>query len=220
MICECGWETMAEDLDYRLRRYTNIAVLIRMLTERQITLIDPSSWDDANDSRFMAVYKQKKRLQSLLALCFTYSPETYHHWHVFSSGSGGVCITLKKQELLAGFSNIPGVRHRKVKYELIKSLKSSQPRVRDLPFLKRAPYEPEKEFRIIYESADAQKSFLDVPIALSSIERVTLSPWLNQRLRKSVVDLLRRIPGCGKLSIARSTLIANEDWQEFGDRAV
>jgi Family of unknown function (DUF6152) len=39
-----------------LRRYTDIPALISLLSERKITLLDPASWDDKNDSRFLALY--------------------------------------------------------------------------------------------------------------------------------------------------------------------
>jgi hypothetical protein len=34
-----------------LRRYTDIPALVYLLAERKITLVDPQSWDDANDSQ-------------------------------------------------------------------------------------------------------------------------------------------------------------------------
>jgi hypothetical protein len=38
---------MSEDY---LRRYTDLTALIYLLHQRKITLLDPSSWDDKNDS--------------------------------------------------------------------------------------------------------------------------------------------------------------------------
>jgi hypothetical protein len=40
-----------------LRRYTDIPALVSLLTERKITLLDPASWDDKNDSRFLDLYQ-------------------------------------------------------------------------------------------------------------------------------------------------------------------
>jgi hypothetical protein len=57
-----------------LRRYTNL------LKEQKITLLDPESWEDKNDSHFMSLYRKKKSLKSVLALCFTQASETFHHW--------------------------------------------------------------------------------------------------------------------------------------------
>lgn len=61
------------------KRYTDLPSLIQILMNRELTLLDPSSWDDKNDSYFISTYKEKKQLQSVLALCFTKKSETYHH---------------------------------------------------------------------------------------------------------------------------------------------
>jgi hypothetical protein len=84
-----------------LRRYTDIPALISVLSERKITLLDPASWDDKNDSRFLALYKDKEKLQSVLALCFTQTDEMYHHWRVFANGSAGVCIRFDRSAAAA-----------------------------------------------------------------------------------------------------------------------
>jgi hypothetical protein len=44
---------------------------MHMLARRELTLLDPSSWDDRNDSLFLEQYREKRGLQSVLALCFT-----------------------------------------------------------------------------------------------------------------------------------------------------
>jgi hypothetical protein len=76
-----------------LRRYCDLTALIYLLTERAITLLDPVSWDDSNDSHYAALYKEKKELEAVLALCFTETDERYHYWRVSASGASGVCIT-------------------------------------------------------------------------------------------------------------------------------
>jgi hypothetical protein len=55
--------------DY-LRRYTDLTALIYLLRKRKLTLLDPSSWDDSNDSHYLTLYKEKRKLKSVLALCF------------------------------------------------------------------------------------------------------------------------------------------------------
>jgi hypothetical protein len=43
--------------DY-LRRYTDLTALIYLLRKRKLTLLDPSSWDDSNDSYYLTLYKE------------------------------------------------------------------------------------------------------------------------------------------------------------------
>lgn len=204
-----------------LRRYTDIPSLLYLLHSRSITLLDPASWDDTNDSYFMLKYKEKRNLQSVLALCLTQTDETYHHWRVFAGNASGACVVFEKQALLSTLSKVDGVLTGPVDYRRVRDMRGREVQlsVDDLPFMKRAGFTPEAEFRVLYTSAVAQKRFLDIPIPLTSIVEIRLSPWLNSRLRKCVKDTIRSIPGCERLEINRSTLIGNSTWKKFGDRA-
>ena len=205
--------------DRPLRRYTNIPALIYMLSQRRITLLDPRSWDDKNDSRYLALYRKKKGLGSVLALCFSQSAETYHHWRVFANGPAGVCVRFRRVELLEAVRREVPVRCRSVTYLALADIRREAPRVRDLPFLKRVAFEDEDEFRIIYESGQRKLSKLDVAIPLSSVEKVTLSPWVHDDLWPDIKRVLNSIKGCRSLRVVRSTLISNEEWQRHGESA-
>src|SRR5882724_4350864 len=160
-----------------LRRYTLLPSLIYMLTEKKLTLLDPQSWDDKNDSYYLKVYREKKRLKCVLALCFTVDAETYHHWSVFAAGSAGVCIQFKSKERLRVIKARRGIRADKVEYLLLTQIRKKTLKVSQLPFCKRYAFKHEGEFRLLYESNKDPRASLDVPIPLSSIARITLSPW-------------------------------------------
>jgi hypothetical protein len=199
-----------------LRRYTSIPSLVYLLTTRQITLLDPSSWDDKNDSQYLVLYREKKQLTRVLTLCFTEAAETYHHWRVFAGGSAGVCIRFKRDQLLDAIRKEVPIRAKRVEYLSLGRMRAATPRVDDLPFLKRSPYRPENEFRIIYESSLPCPATRDIPIPLSVIQRITLSPWLSPTLSSHVKRLLKSINGCANIEIVRSTLISNEEWRKHG----
>jgi hypothetical protein len=201
------------------RRYTDLPALIQILTNRKLTLLDPSFWDDKNDSYFLATYKEKKELQSVLALCFTKESETYHHWRVFSSGASGVCVNFDSEKLETAFAKAKGVKFQEVTYLALKELRDNRPTIARLPFVKRIPYKHEKEFRALWESESDKAFFLDVPIDISSITRITLSPWMHPSLRVNVVKLLKMIDGCKSIPIVRSTLIENTQWKSYGTSA-
>ncbi len=55
-----------------LRRYTDLPALLHLLKHRKITLLDPSTWDDTNDSYYLLKYKERKGLKTVLALCLPY----------------------------------------------------------------------------------------------------------------------------------------------------
>ena len=195
-----------------LRRYTDLPALIYALNNKCITLLDPATWDDVNDRRFLTVYGKARGADTVLALCFSRTTETYHHWRVFTQGSSGVCIEFYKDQLLEQLKMQEGIRSRDVIYTTTKKLKSAPPPLRRLPFLKRAPYSPEKEFRIIYEGRQSGPS-LDITIDLKCIKQITLSPWLPKNLLGSVAKAIRGIDGCHKMRIFRTLLINNDDWQ-------
>jgi hypothetical protein len=104
-----------------LRRYTNLPSLLHILQNRKLTLLDPRKWDDGNDSAGMELYRKQKNLKSIVALCFAWGDETYHHWHVFAGGAGGSCIVFHRDKLLKTF-NEQGVIHNRVVYKKLKDL--------------------------------------------------------------------------------------------------
>ncbi|WP_429106294.1 DUF2971 domain-containing protein [Aeromonas allosaccharophila] len=201
------------------RRYTDLPALINILTNKELTLLDPSSWDDKNDSFFLSTYKEKNKLKSVLALCFTRESETYHHWRVFSSGASGVCIHFNADELEHIFSNMKGVKFKEVSYLKVDELRNTPPKITELPFIKRTPYKHENEYRALWESNVEEVTSLNITINLSSIMRITLSPWLHPSMRKNIIASLKRIDGCKSIPIWRSTLTENSDWKKYGASA-
>jgi hypothetical protein len=137
---------------------------------------------------------------------------------VFANGPSGVAISFKRDELLRGIKKKRGLRLGRVKYVKLPEMRRRKLATRDLPFLKRYPFEHEIEYRILLESGETLKA-CDIPISLSCIDKITLSPWLNYALFKKVKEFLKEIEGCQDLKIVRSTLISNEEWKNFGEAA-
>ena len=203
------------------RRYTNLAAAIHLLQTKEITLLDPASWDDKNDAYFMQEYKAIRGFTNVFAICFAQTEETYHHWRVFSAGVDGVCIEFDKDKILSAFDGDRAIRKGPVTYRLIDTLrKRAEIDVEELPFLKRKPYEPECEYRVVYAEEGAEpKAVQAFAIELGWIRRITLSPWMHDSLRLSVATTLRSIPGCSNLKVARSTLVGNREWQALTQKA-
>ncbi len=204
-----------------LRRYTNLAATIHMLRNREITLLSPGTWDDRNDAYFMAEYKRRKNLKSLFALCFANCAETYHHWRVFSHGSDGVRIEFDKELLMKAFIGDNHIIARDVRYKKLDELKvDTRFAINDLPFLKRQGFRDENEFRVIYQNESRVLFTKSFAFDLTSIRRITLSPWIVKSLSDSVIATLRQIKGCERLKISRSTLVDSEQWQRLASNAV
>lgn len=211
-------ERLPMSQDY-LKRYTDIPALAYLLSERKITLLDPRSWDDQNDSYYLSVYKRKKSLKTVLALCFTQAPETYHHWKVFAGNNSGVCIYFNRAELREALKKKKGVRIRQVEYRTRSQNRLTRPSVKLLPFLKRSAFGDEDEIRVTYESKTQRLPTLDIAIPLSCIEKVVLSPWAHSNMENPIRKMLKSIDGCHNIGFYRSSLISNDEWKSMGDDA-
>jgi hypothetical protein len=192
-----------------LNRYTSFPALLAMLQSQQITLLSPALWEDRNDAFYMGQYKSRKQLKTLLALCFSQAEETYHHWRVFTHGADGVCITFRRAPLLKALT---GLRASAVTYRKIADLPRAK--LAQLPFLKRAPYEDEREFRIVFEDRVQEVETKSFAMPLGCISRVTLNPWLAPPLAGALKTAIKQIPGCTGLKVYQTTLLENERWKK------
>lgn len=201
----------------QLRRYTNIPALLHILTSKSLTLLDPSKWDDTNDSYGMAQYKKKKQLRTLLALCFTKTSETYHHWHVFGKDAGGACITFNRKKLLRQLPQSKGYRFGSVEYKSLEDMREKVPAINDLPFVKRLGYQDEQEFRLVYENNSERLAAKSVSIDIACIDKIALSPWLPKALINTMRGTVASIDGCEHLGelLTRSSLTGNTEWKRL-----
>jgi len=204
--------------DKFLRRYTDIPALLYLLQNKKLTMLDPSSWDDLNDALYLSIYKEKKHLESVLALCFTEVSETYHHWRVFAGGSSGICIKFLRKQLLRELLKTNGIRYEKIKYPPLDEIRKNEPTCDELPFIKRYGFRDDSEYRIIYESKKLMKT-KDINIPLSCIDRITLSPWIPKKLSTSLKEIIRSLTPDLEIKVFKSTLVSNEEWKTIGRAA-
>jgi hypothetical protein len=194
-----------------LNRFTTLPVLLDMLSRRCITLLEPTTWEDKNDSYYLEKYKMQRKLKTLLACCFSAKHETFHHWKVFSNGSSGVCIEFNAEKLLNTIESINGIQFRMVSYRLLKY--NQNPSLGAWPFLKRKAFEDEEEFRIIYEDSVTAQITKALPIDLEWIQKITLSPWMPKAVAESVIKVIHGIKDCEAMTVNYSTLLQSEVWK-------
>ena len=203
-----------------LRRYTELPFLIEMLQTREIALVNPQFWDDRNDSYYLQQYGSLTGLESIFCMCLTETNETYHHWRIFSHGTGGVCIEFHKGMLQEDVLTAPDLRAEPVIYRTLQDLRQSRPLTKDLPFLKRHAFSDEMEFRLFVARQKYKDGVFRVPVRLGSISRIMLSPWLPKTVATQTKNTLKAISGCSKLKIYRSTLVDNASWKKFAQNDV
>jgi len=202
-----------------LRRFTTIGSVIDMLRNRRIAFLDPEKWDDRNDAEFMRLYREARGLTTLKALCCTESSETYHHWRVFTHSSDGCFIDFVKQPLLESIDADDAYFYAPMEYVRFDEMASASFEVADLPFLKRAGFKPELEFRIIYVG-DCGDDAHFMPIELGWIRRIVLNPWLPRPVADSIKATLKEISGNPRLQVGASRLTNSQTWTKYGKRIV
>lgn len=202
--------------DNQLDRYMNLPFLIDILVRKQLTLTNPSFWEDKNDSLYIDKFKVKSKYEAVLAMCFAAETPKYHHWKVFTNGSNGVCIRFDKDKLIPELkSNEKNLLIDKVKYRIIAELKKAPPDISELPFLKRKAFSDEREFRILYFNETTDIDYKQIDFSITCIDAIILSPTLPNLVEKSVTKTIRGIDGCQDLKIEKSDLFDNNSWKMF-----
>ena len=204
-------------MEIQLRRYTELPYVMDYLHTEELALLNPASWDDRNDSFYIEEYARRSGAKSVYALCLADCAETYHHWRVFSNGSGGACIQFNREKFLAAISKIDSLRSEVVRYKTINELRQAKPTLDELPFLKRFAFQNEGEFRLFYKSNTKGRPIHRIQVPISCVDRVILSPWLPNVVSDRVKKTLKSISGCSKVKIYRSTLVENENWKKLAN---
>lgn len=194
----------------KLNRFTTLPILIDYLERQKLVLLDPSSWDDKNDTLIIKEYKQQAKIDKLFALCFTHKSETIHHWKTFANGSSGCCIEFNGQKLLEIFDKDKSLKHGIVNYKKITDTEPLNFAIEDIPFTKRLPYNVESEYRIIWEGKSGNVFEIEVPI--ECVRRITFSQQMPEPVFETLKAMLSRNYPLIKRKIYRSTVYENKTW--------
>lgn len=205
----------------RLRRYTDISILIDMLVNKRVAVIGYGSWIDANDRRSMSVWQSTLNYGFVGALCLTEASETFHHWQTFASGQSGVCVVFDKTKLVEMFKRhglfgsdghfLTGPMEY-VSMRDIGNIDASD--IHKLPFLKRIGFRDEREFRVVGYLVENGISAMYVPLNFDAIREVIFSPFMHPAIAKSCKAAIRSIRGNYNFKIYQSRLTDNHTWQK------
>jgi hypothetical protein len=199
---------------HKLNRYTTLSVLLDLLQRKKLTLLNPETWEDKNDSEIILEYKRRKGIKNLYALCLSYGDETLHHWKTYSNGTSGCLIEFDANKLFENLNLIPNLTHRKVRYMKLKEIEKKYTviDIDEIPFVKRWPYRCEEEYRIIVTSEKDDK-FFDIDINdLSIIKKITISQQMPEQIYNTIKNYLKELGGNPDRRINRSTLYENNRW--------
>lgn len=189
----------------KLNRFTTLPFLIDLITRKKLVLLNPATWEDFNDRATMQAYQKQEGAKSIYALCLSYG-ETIHHWNAFANGTSGCCIEFSQEKLFSTL-NDAGIGHGKAEYLSLKSL-GSHPVLS--PYLKRLPYKPEKEYRILITNNQEQQPAYEIPIDLNIIRKITITNKIPRPVFKSIKAVIKSLGFKGE--VYQSTLYSNNTW--------
>lgn len=198
-----------------LRRYTNALALIDLLQNARISLLSPSRWVDQNDALGLEAYGRIRGDGSVYAACFASGPEQSHHWQLFASGDHGVCIIFRFEALTAHLDSLSAsLLHGPVLYHNLEEVRAMQPIAADtLPFLKRATFKAENEYRVVaWQGSLFASPTYPIPIHPQIVERVVFGPAMPDSYGETLRDLVRTKPSWRDVECTRSRLFNNASW--------
>ena len=180
----------------KLKRYTQLPQLLHLLGTRSLTTLNPSTWQDQNDTTYLQKYKTARpHIKGLFVLCMTEAADTFHHWNVYASGPSGVKFELDPA-VFEGWLKGSEITYRleRVRYKRLDEIEEAARKTDKLPFLKRKAFRDENEIRLVVEDAamDGAARLLE-DFDLSAIRKISLSPWLPPPLVDTVTSALRAL---------------------------
>ncbi len=184
---------------------------LHILSTQRLNLGNTRFWEDRSEAAIFEKYCIQKKIKGVLALCFTQTPERYHHWKIYGEGVSGICIEFDKANLIDSVNRSKRLRHGSVEYVTISDASDYRGKIDRWPFIKRIPFQDEDEYRVIYDDPDGVK-FFEFSFDLKSINSVHFSPWIQRNVLESVEEIVREMPGCAELNISQTTLLENRRW--------
>ena len=202
-----------------LKKYTRLEFLEIILKEEQLHLGDPALWTDKNDSELIQIYTSAAGFSKTRSTCLTMAPDRYHFWALFGEESKGVCLWFDRRKLLADIANDNSLRSGLVQY--LKPSGLSGVKLHEIPFVKRAQYTDEQEFRVIRNFKSTDKLTVGLRFSPSSLIRIYLNAWLSDDelnlMKAQVGPMLKQ--KYGHVRLLQSKMLRYERWIDAAKNA-
>lgn len=198
-----------------LMRYTELPYLLNMLESNTLIIPNCQEWADKNDRFAISEYQRAKPDSFVYALCMTKSIETFHHWKIYTSGVGGVCLKFSRPKLEEWAKNQEnGIVIREVVYHKFHEFGPDDICVEDLPFSKRVAFRDENECRLVCTRTD-KEPFIELPFPVNALEAIQVNPFVNGEVAESVKNSIRHALGSNDKTISHSEMIDSQRWQNI-----
>jgi hypothetical protein len=209
----------------KLKRYTNLPVLLHLLQTRTLTALNPSTWPDQNDTTYLRRYKAARpQVKGLFVLCMTEAADTFHHWNVYANGPSGVKIEFDPEGFQTWLKNTKvSTRLERVQYKRLDEIEDAARDQNSLPFLKRKAFRDENEIRLLVEDMQCDgPAYSLLEFDVSIIRKISLSPWLPIALEEAVISSIRHAyrgsdSQWKAMKVQRTSLLYNEAFVQAGN---
>lgn len=199
----------------RLKRYTKVENLIRLLQTGELLFSIPTNWDDMNDVELLTEYCKRKNIDKIFVLCFSSEDETIHFWKTFAGEPRGCCINFNVEYLLKLFEE-NSIIHNKISYydfkEAEQKANDKSIKTDDIPFIKGKLYRIEEEYRAIHiPKNDISEFKLRVDIK-KCIESIVFGYYTKEETTKIIEKLCKEIDPQKKWGNYPTTAYKSDEW--------
>jgi hypothetical protein len=201
-----------------LSHYTNWSRFEYWLKYKKIFFGDYANWEDKSDVAILKAYENKinKHVRVLCLMDRSGSfRDSFYHWKVYANQGDGIRVDLKKKELLSYLSKYKEIKCQAVEYPNAKELERKVKNCENWPFLKRASYKDDREFRILWVEESklfkARRLPVEEDFFENCIERITLCPKFPEKFEKMEYILKDKY----KIrSVCNSQIFRNIGWEK------
>ena len=197
-----------------LKKYTKLYYLEAILTERKLFLGDPANWPDKNDLFCIEVHNQANGIESTRVACLNNGPDRYHFWHVYGDCADGVCLWFDRCALEKDIESDGTLKSGFVVYKGKKSATSVKKGL--VPFVKRAQYTDEREFRVLREVSVLKLDQDKFSFSPLSLKRVYLNPWLDSAKVSHWKSQIKRWQqdGLEHVEVLQNESLSSDKWKQ------
>jgi len=202
-----------------LSHYTNWSKFEYWLKYKKIFFGDYAHWEDKSDVAVLKAYEKKINKQ-VRVLCLMDRSGSFrdsvYHWKAYANKEDGIRVDFKKKELLSYLSEYEEIRCQAVEYPNTEDLKKKAKNCENWPFLKRASYMDDREFRILWIEGSklfkARRLPVEKDFFKNCIDRITLCSNFSEKFEKMEYILKDKY----KIkSVCNSQIFRNTDWENI-----
>jgi len=188
-----------------LAHYTQIPVLLDVLKRKKLVLSNPENWEDKSDVALLKHYAHKDNIRVLCFKELKGHQDSILHWKAYADGMSGCRIDFDFEKLSQAAKAI------KAKLGKVEYFGPSIQNAIELPFVKRASYAGEQEWRIVWKGK--LKTEQELSIKKGAIDRITFSAKMPRSLFDRIKVFLKDELKVN-FNISQSQIFENERWEK------